>query len=279
MANTTNYNWETPDDTDLVKDGAAAIRTLGSSVDTTTKALNPSTTLGDIEYRSATANTNTRLAIGTTGQVLSVVGGVPAWATSDDANAIQNAIVDAKGDLIAASAADTPARLAVGTNGQVLTADSAETTGLKWATPAGGGGKVLQVVQTTYSTATTVSSATFTDTGLSLAITPTSASSKILVMINQAYTLLPSPSGGNGHAVKIFRGATEVYSTNSDYTAGYVLGGIDEAAGFFSVNYLDSPATTSSTTYKTQGRRTDNGSVVYQRSTGQSVITLMEIGA
>jgi hypothetical protein len=81
MANTTNYSWETPDDTDLVKDGAAAIRTLGSAIDTTTKALNPSTTLGDIEYRSSTANTNTRLAIGTTGQVLTVSGGVPAWST------------------------------------------------------------------------------------------------------------------------------------------------------------------------------------------------------
>jgi hypothetical protein len=140
MATTTNYGWTTPNDTDLVKDGASAIRTLGSSIDTTTKALNPSTTLGDIEYRSSTANTNTRLAIGTNGQVLSVVGGVPAWATSDDANAIQNAIVDAKGDIIAATAADTPARLAVGANGTVLTADSAEATGLKWATPAGGGG-------------------------------------------------------------------------------------------------------------------------------------------
>lgn len=81
MATTTNYAWETPDDTDLVKDGAAAIRTLGSSIDTTTKALNPSTTLGDIEYRSSTANTNTRLGIGSTGQVLTVNGGVPAWAT------------------------------------------------------------------------------------------------------------------------------------------------------------------------------------------------------
>jgi hypothetical protein len=81
MATTTNYGWTTPDDTALVKDGAAAIRTLGSSVDTTTKALNPSTTLGDIEYRSATANTNTRLGIGTTGQVLTVSGGVPTWAT------------------------------------------------------------------------------------------------------------------------------------------------------------------------------------------------------
>lgn len=82
MATTTNYAWETPDDTDLVKDGAAAIRTLGSSIDTTTKALNPSTTLGDIEYRSSTANTNTRLGIGSTGQVLTVSGGVPTWATA-----------------------------------------------------------------------------------------------------------------------------------------------------------------------------------------------------
>jgi len=82
MATTTNYSWTTPDDTALVKDGAAAIRTLGSSIDTTTKALNPSTTLGDIEYRSSTANTNTRLGIGTTGQVLTVAGGVPVWAAS-----------------------------------------------------------------------------------------------------------------------------------------------------------------------------------------------------
>jgi hypothetical protein len=83
MATTTNYGWDTPDDTDLVKDGAAAIRTLGSSVDTTTKALNPSTTLGDIEFRSSTANTNTRLGIGSTGQVLTVAGGVPTWDASN----------------------------------------------------------------------------------------------------------------------------------------------------------------------------------------------------
>jgi hypothetical protein len=82
MATTTNYGWTTPDDTALVKDGASAIRTLGTSVDTTTKALNPSTTLGDIEYRSSTSNTNTRLGIGSTGQVLTVSGGVPSWATA-----------------------------------------------------------------------------------------------------------------------------------------------------------------------------------------------------
>lgn len=61
-----------------------------------------------------------------------------AWVGFDDSNAIQNAIVDAKGDLIAASAADTPARLAVGTDGQTLVADSTASTGLKWATPSTG---------------------------------------------------------------------------------------------------------------------------------------------
>jgi hypothetical protein len=56
------------------------------------------------------------------------------WVTSDDANAIQNTIVDAKGDLIGATASDTPARLAVGANGTMLVANSGESTGLKWTT-------------------------------------------------------------------------------------------------------------------------------------------------
>ena len=83
MATTTNYGWDTPDDTDLVKDGAAAIRTLGSSVDTTTKNLNPQTTTGALACRSATANVNTALPIGTAGQILAVSGGVPAWINND----------------------------------------------------------------------------------------------------------------------------------------------------------------------------------------------------
>jgi hypothetical protein len=173
MATTTNYGWTTPNDTDLVKDGAAAIRTLGSSVDTTTKALNPSTTLGDIEYRSATANTNTRLPIGTTGQILSVVAGVPAWVANDVGDitevaagtgisgggtsgsvTITNSMataIDAKGDLIGGTGADTFSRLAVGANGTVLTADSAETTGLKWATPAGGASGMTLIQRSTFS--------------------------------------------------------------------------------------------------------------------------------
>lgn len=83
MATTTNYGWTTPDDTALVKDGAAAIRTLGSSIDTTTKNLNPQTTTGAIAYRSATSNINTSLPIGTAGQVLRVNSGAtaPEWGT------------------------------------------------------------------------------------------------------------------------------------------------------------------------------------------------------
>ena len=82
MATTTNYSWTTPDDTDLVKDGAAAIRTLGSSADTTVKALNPGTTAGDIDYYTA-ATTKARVGIGTAGQVLTVNSGAtaPEWQT------------------------------------------------------------------------------------------------------------------------------------------------------------------------------------------------------
>jgi hypothetical protein len=101
----------------LVKDGATAIETLGDGIDASFVGLKG----------------------GTTGQVLSKTSGTDlafTWVAQDDSNAIQNAIVDAKGDLIAATAADTPARLAVGTNDQVLTADSTAATGLKWATPS-----------------------------------------------------------------------------------------------------------------------------------------------
>ena len=81
MANpTTNYGWPMPTATDLVTDLPADFAAFGQPVDTTLKALNPETTLGDIAYRSSTANTNTRLGIGSTGNVLTVAGGVPTWA-------------------------------------------------------------------------------------------------------------------------------------------------------------------------------------------------------
>ena len=82
MANpTTNYGWPMPTSTDLVTDLPADFALFGQPVDTSLKALNPETTLGDIAYRSSTSNTNTRLGIGSTGQVLTVASGLPSWAT------------------------------------------------------------------------------------------------------------------------------------------------------------------------------------------------------
>jgi hypothetical protein len=131
MANpTTNYGWPMPTSTDLVTDLPADFDAFGQPVDTTLKALNPETTLGDISYRSAVSNTNTRLAIGTAGQVLAVSGGVPAWTTTADVTPLTT-----KGDLFTFDTAD--ARIGVGANGTVLTANSSEATGLEWAAPAG----------------------------------------------------------------------------------------------------------------------------------------------
>lgn len=140
MATTTpNFGWPVPTSTDLVKDGATAIEALGDSIDASMLDLKGGTT-GQVLSK----NTNTDMDF--------------TWVTTDDANAIQNSIVDAKGDLIAATANDTPARLAVGTNGQVLTADSTAATGIKWATPASGGGLTLLSTTTITSATTTISS-------------------------------------------------------------------------------------------------------------------------
>jgi hypothetical protein len=138
MANpTTNFGWQMPTSTDLVTDLPADFEVFGQAVDTA---------LVDLKG-------------GTTGQVLSKASNTDmdfTWVAQDDSNAIQNAIVDAKGDLIAASANDTPARLAVGTNGQVLKANSAAATGLEWgsATPTGVGCSLYRATDQAVSNAT-----------------------------------------------------------------------------------------------------------------------------
>jgi hypothetical protein len=182
-----------------------------------------------------------------------------------------------KGDLYTYSTTD--ARLGVGTNGQVLQADSTAATGLKWAT-AGGGGKVLQVVNATYSTETTTTSATYADTGLTATITPTLNTSKILVIVSQPYQQSVSSSGNELVAnIKIVRASTDLTAQGftlraSAYSSELAL------RTTFNYTYLDSPATTSATTYKTQfnNANTTGNFRICNNSTIAS-ITLMEIGA
>jgi len=114
---TTPFNWQMPTSSDLVTDLPADFETFGQAV---------ATSMAD-------------LLGGTTGQVLSKASNTDmdfTWVAQDDSNAIQNAIVDAKGDLIGATAADTPARLAVGANNEMLVADSSTATGLAYKSAA-----------------------------------------------------------------------------------------------------------------------------------------------
>lgn len=288
MANTTNFGWETPDDTDLVKDGAAAIRTLGSSIDTSLVDLKGGTTgqvlaknsNTDMDFIWTAGGDITEVQAGTGISVASGTGPIPVIT-----NTVATAI-DAKGDLVAGTGADTFGRIAVGANNTVLTADSSTATGLKWAAPAAGG-KVLQVVSAVTTTPSTTTSTTLADTGLTATITPTLATSKILVLVSQVI-LISRSSDSTGAAVSLFRDATNIYNTGGTdaYSTMYVrsVGSntVTEHATVTPIAYLDSPATTSATTYKTQHRvfqATSSGTSIAQNNNAASSIILLEIGA
>jgi hypothetical protein len=149
---------------------------------------------------------------------------------------------------------------------------------------AAGGGKVLQVVNAVYSTLTTITSASYTDTGLSGTITPTLATSKILVLVSQRASTYRAV-GQAGAGFQLLRGATVIVAApSSPYTLNVAAGGATsaEVGGDISFNYLDSPATTSATTYKVQAKpetTAQSSNVVAQVNSSPSMITLMEIGA
>lgn len=256
MPSTTNFGWTTPADTDLVKDGASAIRTLGNGIDTSFVDLKG----------------------GTTGQVLSKNSNTDldfVWVA--DASGIPATLLDAKGDLIAASAADTAARLAVGTNGQYLSADSTTATGLKWVTPASGG-KVLQVVYGSTTTETTNNTTSYVDTTLTANITPSATSSRILVMVVQGGCTKDAASTSTAFDMQIKRGATGIgyFAYDSMKTAST----FSLRSMTFPMNIVDSPASTSSLTYKTQFRNMVSASTLTVQSDGlPSTIVLVEIGA
>ena len=136
-------------------------------------------------------------------------------------------------------------------------------------------GSVLQVVYGTYATFVTASTNTPVDTGLTATITPTSSSSKILVLVSQ--NGMEKTTGNTYTLLRLLRGATVLQQIEGQlcYTATTATNSASS-----STSYLDSPATTSATTYKTQIASGSNvAQVSAQASNSVSTITLMEIAA
>jgi hypothetical protein len=185
-----------------------------------------------------------------------------------------------KGDLYGFSTVD--ARVPIGTNGHVLTADSTESLGLKWAAPAGGG-KVLQVVQDDDTSGFSTASTTYQDTGLSVTITPSSASSKVLITVAgaQGYAI---HSGSQTIVTANFRLVRTATQLQEIIGGNYNMAASSGMLFYFSPSfgYLDSPATTSATTYKVQAKceTSQSTTVAYTASATQiASIIAYEIGA
>jgi hypothetical protein len=148
-------------------------------------------------------------------------------------------------------------------------------------------GSVLQVVQAESTTQTSIASTTYTDgTNLNATITPTSATSKILVLVSGSIYVERATNAVVAGAVRILRDSTSIaeYFNAVEITAGVAANSYitNSCQAFF--QYLDSPATTSATTYKLQGKAntTSNGAIFFFNASGgnsRTVITLMEIAA
>jgi hypothetical protein len=156
-------------------------------------------------------------------------------------------------------------------------------TGSAWAElAAAGGGKVLQVVQGTSTTETATTSSSYSDSTLSASITPSSASSKILIFVNQ-FSAQQGTNDEISGGLALLRGATNIYDQNglTGSAINFYLAGSSAAktvASYVNMTFLDTPATTSATTYKTQ-QKSRNGTFTTQWYSSKSTITLMEIGA
>lgn len=241
----------------------------GTSGDVTVGILSGTTSnLGAVQLSTSTSSTSTSLAA-TASAVKS------AYDLADAA--IAKSTATAKGNVFTATAASTPTVLSVGTNGQVLTADSTAATGLAWSTPSGSAGKIVQVVSASYSTPTTNTSTTYADTGLTATITPTSASNTILVMVAQNGLQRDGSSANQCIGLRLLRGASSIaqIGTNIDYTGTTLQ---HYFGGSSAINYVDSPATTSATTYKTMfNQNAGSGTVTVQINSSVSTMILMEV--
>ena len=186
----------------------------------------------------------------------------------DDAVGLAQMASGTDGNLITYDASGDPAAVAVGTSGQVLTSNGAGAAPTMQA-----GGKVLQVVIVEDATSQVLATTTYTDTGLSVSITPSATDSKILCQWNMEAQLAAS----EGFGTRLLRDSTTLTtsgSTSDVYTGG---GGSSNnlSRGYI---HLDSPSTTSAITYKVQAAAT--GSIILNTSSNNKIqLMLMEIGA
>ena len=164
-------------------------------------------------------------------------------------------------------------------SGTILTTASSGQSIPKAALPTG---SVLQVVQGITTTSVTSTTSSFSDTGLTASITPTSATSKILVIVTQNTSLGFNGSGEPYGSLKIVRGATDIFAPANEtmtYMRAAEYAGAIRMANYQSFTYLDSPATTASTTYKTQQKLGSGSTFITQSGSSPSTIILMEIAA
>lgn len=143
-----------------------------------------------------------------------------------------------------------------------------------------GGGKINQIVQATYDTAVNVASTSYTDTGLTINITPTATSSKVLVQVNQNIVTDIDASLANSR-IQLRRDSTSVITWGANIAR--IEAGSVSAVKFghlTTFSYLDSPNTTSQVTYSTRGAvstTANNGTARFQHASAFSVITVMEV--
>lgn len=318
MANTTNFGWETPDDTDLVKDGAAAMRTLGSAIDTSMMDLKGGTSgqilsknsntdmdfvwiandQGDITGVTASApltggGTSGAITVGiqdgTTAQKGAVQLTDSTSSTSTTTAATPNSVKSAydlangaipktltttTGDIIYASSANTPARLAIGSSGQILTVSGGIPA---WAT-ASSSAKILQVVVASDTTQTTTTSTTNVTTGLSASITPASASNKVLVQVLMHGASIHSGSLSETSSNFVLR-YTNTTTDLVDHAIALKSGSSNppELGCGVVLGIEHSPASTSSCTYEVFMRSNTGGSNTTTIQRSGAVIILMEV--